>query len=585
MENGEDTNGVAAEGGDDGTIVKSPWASHADSIVTPDVSAADYLLGALSMNQEYFKHKPWVVDVIRKKSILFSEIEPFSYRIASALTKMGFQKGDWLYFVTYEVALIYVVHIGVWRCGGAVRGCYQNEEEEEFQRQLEETRARFVLCDRETAAKIKRVINRLSWPVTLLSVGGVVTGATSIEDMIEKDDGSAFPRDVKINPKEDVITVPNTSGSTGRPKGAMHTHHNIVSFMQNMGGPKKLQKAPETESLLTLMGNFSVGAFMHTCMAIIFGYSLISISKYNKHSFMSHVLSYKPNSIALYHYVASWLANSGELLKHDMSFLKCIICGGSIFDISTLQKISEAIPHIKIYQSYGTSETLVVTTTGSPACEGGCPSIAGLKKATIKEGENTRIHVTTGVLFPQAEGKIVDVDTGHALKRGSIGRLFLRCPFIMKGYMSHEGEKENTSVVDADGWYDTGDHGFFDESDNLYIVERSNLIFKYYMHQVSPVEIEAVIAEHPDVLSVGVVALPNPETTSLARAYVVRKPGKSVTEDEVLLHVAGKLEFYKHLHGGVKFVSYLPINSGGKLDRKELHDKAIKEMQHMVKTL
>ncbi|XP_071453506.1 uncharacterized protein [Hetaerina americana] len=544
MEGGEFPNGGVDK--DDGEeVIKSPWAEMADGIQAPPVSAAEYLLGALSMNQEYLKHKPWVVDVIRKKSILFSEIEPLSYRIASALTKIGFQKGDWLYFVTYEVALIYVVHIGVWRCGGAVRGCFQKEGEDEFQRQLEETGARFVLCDRETAGPIKRAIGRLSWSVNLLSIGDTVTSAISIEGMIDKDDGSTFPHEVKFNPREDVLCVPNTSGSTGKPKGAMHTHHNIISFLENMGGPKKLEKAPVTgDSLLSLMGNFSVGAFMHTSMAIIFGYTLITISKFNKHSFMSHLLSYKPSSISLYHYVASWLTRSGELERHDLSFLKYIICGGSVFDISTLKKISSALPHVKIAQSYGTSETLVVTTTNEgPTPSEGCPSIAGLRQLKDGDGEDSRIYTSAGVLFPQVQGKIVDPDTGHALSRGSIGRFLLKCPFVMKGYLGSGGGKKCAPVVDLDGWFDTGDNGFFDESGNLYIVDRSNLIFKYYMHQVSPIEIEAVITEHPAVLAAAVVALPNPETTSLARAYIVLKPGKIVTEDEILQFVAVHTSF------------------------------------------
>ncbi|KAG8224160.1 hypothetical protein J437_LFUL005544 [Ladona fulva] len=119
----------------------------------------------------------------------------------------------------------------------------------------------------------------------------------------------------------------------------------------------------------------------------------------------------------------------------------------------------------------------------------------------------------------------------------SCGKLFLHCPFAMKGYLHSDVAK------------------------------------------VSVVEIETAISEHPDVLAVGVVAVPNPETTSMARAYIVLKPGKSLKEEDILEYVAGKVVFYKQLHGGATFVNSLPMNSGGKLDRRSLYSMAMAEIK------
>ncbi|KAG8224159.1 hypothetical protein J437_LFUL005543, partial [Ladona fulva] len=156
-----------------------------------------------------------------------------------------------------------------------------------------ETKAKFVLCDRETAAPVKRAISRLPWKVQLLSIGDVVADATSVEEMMNNDDGSQCPQDLVIDPKEDVLSVPNTSGSTGYPKGAMHTHFNLICFLANMGGPKKIDKSEvQVDALLTMMGNFSVGSLMHTSMACLFGYTVITISKFNKYSYMGYIMKY-----------------------------------------------------------------------------------------------------------------------------------------------------------------------------------------------------------------------------------------------------------------------------------------------------
>jgi acyl-coenzyme A synthetase/AMP-(fatty) acid ligase len=86
-----------------------------------------------------------------------------------------------------------------------------------------------------------------------------------------------------------------------------------------------------------------------------------------------------------------------------------------------------------------------------------------------------------------------------------------------------------------------------------------------------PSEIEAVLRDHVAVQSAGVVGVPHEECTSLARAYVVLKPGHDhVTADELIQHVAARLPEYKHLHGGLVFLHELPVNRGGKLDRSKL---------------
>ena len=94
---------------------------------------------------------------------------------------------------------------------------------------------------------------------------------------------------------------------------------------------------------------------------------------------------------------------------------------------------------------------------------------------------------------------------------------------------------------------------------------------------MSPSEIESVLSEHQDVQSVGVVGIPDPEVTTLARAFVVLKPGRQASEDELCAFVAERLPDYKHLHGGVRFIEQLPMNRGGKMDRGQLKAMALKE--------
>jgi len=92
---------------------------------------------------------------------------------------------------------------------------------------------------------------------------------------------------------------------------------------------------------------------------------------------------------------------------------------------------------------------------------------------------------------------------------------------------------------------------------------------------VSPTEIESIVQEHPDVHEVGVVGVPHPESTNIARAFVVLKPGRRCSEKDICQFVADRLPKYKHLHGGVYFVDALPESRGNKLDRPALKKMAM----------
>jgi acyl-coenzyme A synthetase/AMP-(fatty) acid ligase len=100
-------------------------------------------------------------------------------------------------------------------------------------------------------------------------------------------------------------------------------------------------------------------------------------------------------------------------------------------------------------------------------------------------------------------------------------------------------------------------------------------IILLFLKKVSPSEIESVLQEHPAVLAAGVIGMPNPETNSLARAFVVLRPDQTCTPEELCLFVEKKLPKFKHLHGGVKIVDNLPSTKIGKIDKKKLKALAL----------
>ncbi|KAF4516735.1 hypothetical protein B566_EDAN008425 [Ephemera danica] len=157
---------------------------------------------------------------------------------------------------------------------------------------------------------------------------------------------------------------------------------------------------------------------------------------------------------------------------------------------------------------------------------------------------------------------------------GEHGEIMINSPSNMLGYMQQDGTP-NRSTFEADGYMHTGDLGFLDGEGNIYIIERLNFVFYYEGWAVLPAEIEGVLAEHEAVQAAGVVGIPNPDTETLSRAFVVLHAGYHVTADELQAHVVNRLNIHKHLHGGVRFVDSLPVNRIGKLERCKLKEIAL----------
>ncbi|XP_071452628.1 uncharacterized protein [Hetaerina americana] len=562
---------------DEDKIFRSPFAEIGKKIVIPDVPLTTLIFQSIRMNREAHGDRPLVIDAVRDQSILYRELEPLSKQFASALTRIGFKKGDVLFYLTYNASLMYLLHFGVWLCGGATRGYFQCESKEEVERIIREVGARFALCEQETYDTIKWASEQMEWPVKLLCIDGEVEGAIPVEDMVYKDDGSAY-KEIDINPKEDVIYIPSTNGSTGLPKGSLITHFNCVSLLAGIGAPLKLTSNMKQKTFLSVMCNFTNGPFLTFICCIIQNYTYISISKFDENDYFKYIDKYKPDVLFLFPYVANWFARSHELQNHDLSSIREIIVTGSVFDHSTLSVMSKNIPHSDVYVIYGSTETLFVSSQNF-AHHYSIDSFdrRGNHKYHVAELDNDT-HVSCGFLTTLMEAKILDITSGKPLGEMEKGKLMLRSPYLLKGYLQGVG-KECKKAVDEDGWFDTGDLAFFDHSGQLYIIDRLKSIFKYQMHHVSPADIEGVISKMPAVWTVGVVGVPNPETTSVARAYVVIKSGYKVTEEEIKEYVSAHTPYYKHLHGGVVFMDKLPETRGGKIDRLALLKQAKDEMK------
>jgi acyl-CoA synthetase (AMP-forming)/AMP-acid ligase II len=174
---------------------------------------------------------------------------------------------------------------------------------------------------------------------------------------------------------------------------------------------------------------------------------------------------------------------------------------------------------------------------------------------------------TIGKLFPSTEARLVSVETGEDVGIGEPGEIWIRGPQRMKGYFGRQ--EETDTLIDADGWLHTGDIGTVDKNGWWHVVDRVKELIKYKGYQVAPAELEAVLLASPDVADAAVIGVYDERGDEVPKAFVVRAPGSTATEDDVLAFVAERTAPYKRVRQ-LEFIEAVPKSASGKILRREL---------------
>jgi len=141
---------------------------------------------------------------------------------------------------------------------------------------------------------------------------------------------------------------------------------------------------------------------------------------------------------------------------------------------------------------------------------------------------------------------------------------------VRAGYLNNP--EATAKTIDAEGWLHTGDIGYVDDDDEIFIVDRLKELIKYKGFQVAPAELEAMLIAHPGIADAAVVPMMDDSCGEIPVAFVVACGGSDITEDEVKQYVAKQVVFYKRLHK-IFFVETIPKAPSGKILRKDLRAK------------
>ncbi|XP_050295237.1 luciferin 4-monooxygenase-like [Anthonomus grandis grandis] len=338
-----------------------------------------------------------------------------------------------------------------------------------------------------------------------------------------------------------------SSGTTGLPKGVALSHLNLSVRISHSRDP---QYVPSTyQNVLGLMPFFHAFGLLTTFSALLNGQTVICLKHFDEDVFLRSIQDYKIKNLTLAPPLAVFLAKSPKVLRYDLSSITDVYCGAAPLSANTEEEVKQRLKCDAVRQAYGLTETTLSVTL---------------------VGRNEAKRGSCGKVMSFISCKVRDPETGRSLGPNQVGELCWKGPSMMMGY--YKNEKATKEIFTPDGWLKSGDLGYYDEERYFYIIDRLKELIKYKGYQVAPAELEAIILNHPAVIDVGVVGLPDERVGERPLAFVVKKEDADITAEQLKKYVADMVSPQKRLSGGVVFVDSIPKNPSGKILRRQLRE-------------
>ncbi len=354
---------------------------------------------------------------------------------------------------------------------------------------------------------------------------------------------------------EDTAVLQYTGGTTGLPKGAMLTHGNLVANMQQIRaclsqhdaqGQPILQEG--CEIMVAPLPLYHIYAFTANCMGMMVtgNHNILITNPRDIKGFIKELKNWRFTAFLGLNTLFVALMDHPDFKTLDFSGLKITNSGGTALVKATADRW-EQLTGCRIVEAYGLTET-------SPAAS--CNPCGALARSG-----------TVGTPVPGTAMKVID-DFGTDLGLGERGELCIKGPQVMKGYW--QNPEATAEVLDAEGWFKTGDIAVIDPDGFVRIVDRKKDLIIVSGFNVYPNEIEDIVMAHPKVASCAVIGVPDERTGEAVKLFVVARAG-GVSVEELKAYCKDNFTGYK-VPKLIVLRDSLPMTPVGKILRRELRD-------------
>jgi acyl-CoA synthetase (AMP-forming)/AMP-acid ligase II len=466
-------------------------------------------------------------------------------RIANRLREAGLQTGDTVAGLSENSTEYVALYLGVLTAGGCMVPLSGMASGETLALMVNDCDARFLFVSGKNAPLLDGISNKLDQVPHAARIGldfRPPDSALTLNDWLADAPGKPDPATVTL---DDPFNIIYSSGTTGTPKGILHDHRFRSRQMLRMGTYSLDGDAINLVST-PLYSNTTLVSALPT---LYHGGTLVLMAKFNALRFLELAESYRVTHAMLVPVQYQRIMAEPDFDRFDLSSFKLKLSTSAPLNADVIAQAMARWPG-DLREVYGLTEGGVSTSLDCRAFPDKWDSVG---------------QPTEG-----AEVRIIDED-GHELPRGDIGEIVGRAGAMMRGYYHREAQTEEMIWTSADGlaFFRSGDMGRLDVDGFLYILDRRKDMIISGGFNIYAVDLEKVLLEHPDVADAAVIGIPSEHWGETPLALVVRKPGVSATEAEILDWANQRLGKTQRL-AGIEWRAELPRSTIGKVLKREL---------------
>ncbi len=483
-------------------------------------------------------------------------------QFAHQLQKIGVGKNDTVSVLLPNIPAMIEAHFAVPMVGAVLNTLNTRLDAKTLAFMLEHAESRVLLVDPEFVPVAKEALSLISQEIYIIDVADIEFdgenqkfGQVEYEDWLAQGDADfewQLPQD-----EWDAISLNYTSGTTGNPKGVVYHHRG--AYINAASNIIACGMTPRATYLWTLpLFHCNGWCFAWTIAAN--GGTNICLRKIDPELIFKLIHSYKVDYFCGAPIVLSMLINAPDEHKVKIEHRVEVMVAGAAPPAAIIEGMRNI--GINVTHVYGLTETY-----GPSAL---CASQAGWSNLSIKE--QAQLHSRQGVPYPLQDGmKVLDPETMQPVPKDgqTMGEIMFRGNIVMKGYLKNP---KATAEAFAGGWFHTGDLAVCQPDGYAKITDRSKDVIISGGENISSLEVEEVLYQHPAILTAAVVAKPDPVWQEVPCAFIELKVGKTTTPEEIIAYCKEHLARFKVPKDVV--ITEIPKTSTGKLQKFVLREWA-----------
>ncbi len=496
--------------------------------------------------------------VYNDKRYTYKEFYERVNQLASALKKIGIQKGDKVAFICPNIPPMLEAHFAVPMIGAVLVSVNIRLASQEICYIINHSEAKAVFADNEFAGLVSPVISELKQVKTFVNICDISSNkplpGMEYEEFLAT--GSPEPIIPDVDDEYQLMTINYTSGTTGLPKGVMYHHRG--AYLNALGEMLEIG-FDSTSTYLWTLPMFHCNGWCFTWGVTAMSGTHVCLRKVIPDEIFKQILAEKVSHMCAAPIVLIGMANHPEFKNLKPERPLKITVGGAPPSPTIIQQMESIGAHVT--HVYGLTEVYGPYTICAWHNEWNA----------LPAGEQAAIRSRQGVAYMVCQFlDVVDPATMEPVPRDgkTIGEVVMRGNVVMLGYYK---DPEETAKAFKGDWFHSGDLAVMHPNNYIQILDRAKDIIISGGENISTIEVEQAVVSHPAVLECAVIAVPDEKWGEVPKAFVTLKPGASLTAEELVDHCRTRLATFK-VPRQIEFGG-LPKTSTGKIQKYLLRDK------------